>query len=165
MPFLFFFFRVSILFDFVFPFPSTKKKNISCLFATPHSPSHTQEMKRKIIKKIFDRVRVVSICVHHVDPTHPSPAEKKGKKKVVGIIHVVYIITLSSPRQCQIEKKKLFDRKISRENKNKKNKKKYEQWTYVIYGKDVITRLVFTFSLFIARNKKYASLSAFFLFQ
>jgi hypothetical protein len=106
----------------VFPFPSTKKKN-SCLFATPHSPSHTQEMKRKVIKKIIDRVRVVSICVHHVDPTQPSPAEKKGKKKVVGIIHVVCIITLSSPRQCQIEKKKLFDREISiplRENKNKK---------------------------------------------
>jgi hypothetical protein len=81
-----FLFRVPILFDFVFPFPSTKKKNISCLFATPHSPSHTQEMKRKVIKKIFDRVRVVSICVHHVDPTHPSPAEKKGKKKVVGLM-------------------------------------------------------------------------------
>ncbi len=39
----------------------------------------------------------------------------------------------------------------------------YEQWTVVIQGKDVITRLVFTFSLFIARNKKYELERIFFI--
>jgi hypothetical protein len=35
------------------------------------------------------------------------------------------------------------------EQKQKEFKKKYEQWTYVIQGKDIRTRLIFTFSLFL----------------
>jgi hypothetical protein len=69
-----------------FLFPSTKKeKHLLPFCDAPQSITHTRNEK-KSYKKIFDRVRVVSICVHHVDPTHPSPAEKKGKKKVVGLM-------------------------------------------------------------------------------
>jgi hypothetical protein len=69
------------VFNFVFPyFPSTTK-NISVLFATPHSPSHTHTRnEKKSYKKIFDRVRVVSICVHLVDPPPPAQQKKKEKK-------------------------------------------------------------------------------------
>jgi hypothetical protein len=42
-------------------------------------------------------------------------------------------------------------------------KEKKSCWTYVIQGKDVRTRLVFTFSLFIARNKKYEIERIFFI--
>jgi hypothetical protein len=74
--------------------------------ATPQSPSHThKKWKEKLQKNIWPCARS-EFCMHHV--AHPS--RKKGNKKLLAF-YGVYIIILSSPRQCQIEK--LFDREIS----------------------------------------------------
>jgi hypothetical protein len=148
---LLFFFSVFLLFNFVFPFPSTTKKHLRPFCDAPHSITHTPDFKRKVTTKniFWQCARSEYLCASC------SPfQQKKRKQKVVGILWCLYnnIVVTSSVSNWKI----VWSGNINLLVGEQINKIFKKIWTVLTYVKHKIKMYnTIGFHVIIARNKKF----------